>query len=165
MVTSAPRDEQKPSAKIHAWLHKLPLHQNHRYTNIPPTSLGQFLRVIWNAASQAIVLIFPEYNLTCNCRAVHFFFFKSALLIVVPFLPCAMVKGRAGFLPLELGAEDFLSGGCPWVCSHCVSAEVYTAEGHRLACVSTPERHGIRMEQMRYLRPLNVPEELMLLNR
>lgn len=84
---------------------------------------------------------------------------------MVPFLSCAMVKGRAGFLPLELGAGGFLSGCCPWVCSHRVSEGGYMAAGHRLACVSTRERHGIRMEQMRYLRASKVPEELMLLNR
>lgn len=78
---------------------------------------------------------------------------------------CVMVKGRARFLPLELGAGGFLSGGCPWVCSHHVSTEGYTAAGHRLARVSVCERHSVRMEQMRYLRALKGPEEPMLLNR
>ena len=48
MVTSAPRDWQKPSAK-HMGLTAhtpRPLHQNHTYTDLPHSSLEQFLRAI-----------------------------------------------------------------------------------------------------------------------
>lgn len=82
---------------------------------------------------------------------------------MVPFLSCAMVKGRAGFLPLELGAGVSFLDAVPG-CVATVSAGVVAA-GHRLACVSTRERHGIRMEQMRYLGSFEGSEELMLLNR
>ena len=148
----------------HAWLHKLPLHQNHRYTNIPPTSLGQFFRVTWNAASRAIVLIFPEYSLTCNCHVGHFLSYVSTANCG-SFLAMCDGEGKSWISSFEVGSRGFLSGGCPWVCSHRVSTEGYTAAGQRLARVSTRERHGIRMEQMRYLRALNVLEEPMLLNR
>lgn len=36
MVTTALRDQQKPSGKVCATLHVLPLHQNHTYTDFPP---------------------------------------------------------------------------------------------------------------------------------
>ena len=48
-----------------------PLHQNHIYPDLPP--LEQFLRAIWNAVSQAIILILPQIKL--NSHIVLFFFF------------------------------------------------------------------------------------------
>ena len=55
--------------KIHAWLHAFPLHQNHINTDSTPTSSEQFLRAIWAAISQAIVLILPpiKYNSKFSC--------------------------------------------------------------------------------------------------
>ena len=55
--------------KICAWLHVFPLHQNHINTDTTPTSLEQFLRAIWGAISQAIVLTLPpiKYNPKLSC--------------------------------------------------------------------------------------------------
>ena len=63
MVTSAPCDYQQPSAKMCAWLHVSPFTKITYIQIFPPTSSEQFLRAIWNAASQAIVLILPQIKL------------------------------------------------------------------------------------------------------
>ena len=73
MVTSAPCDKQKPSAKIHTWSYELPLHQNHIYVDLPPPpiSLKAFPRAIENAVCRAAVLNLPQIklNLQPSCWA------------------------------------------------------------------------------------------------
>ena len=51
--------QQKLSTKNCAWLHILPLYQNHVYTVLPPHLFEQFLRAIWACISQAAVLFAP----------------------------------------------------------------------------------------------------------
>ena len=63
MVPSDPHDAQKPFVK---WLlhgTELPLHQNLVYWLSPTAALEQSLRAIWDAASQAAVLIRPQIKL------------------------------------------------------------------------------------------------------
>ena len=52
----------------------IPLHQNHIYADLPPTSLEQFFTVIWEAVSQDIVLILPQIKL--NSKLSHRAFFQ-----------------------------------------------------------------------------------------
>ena len=59
--------------KICAWLHVLPLHKITYILTFPPTSLEQFLRAIWNAVSQAIVLILPQIKLNSQLSCCAFF--------------------------------------------------------------------------------------------
>ena len=70
--------------KVCAWLHVLPLHQYHIYTDISPASLEQFLRAIWGAVSQAVVLILLQikFNSQVSLCAFFFFFFKPALYLL-----------------------------------------------------------------------------------
>ena len=49
--------------KIYAWLYTFHLHQNHLCTDLPLASLEQLFRAIWNAVSQAAVLILPQRKL------------------------------------------------------------------------------------------------------
>ena len=74
MVTTAPCDKQKPSRKICAWLHVPLLQQNHKYTDLPPTYLEQFLRAIWGAASRDIVLTLPQIKLNWQLSSCTSFF-------------------------------------------------------------------------------------------
>lgn len=94
MVTSAPHDQQQPSAKcILDYMH-LPLHQNHTYPNILPYLSGSIFRGIWNATSQAIFLILPPikfnsqllrcayvYKLTILCTFLPHFFKNSKMTL------------------------------------------------------------------------------------
>ena len=75
--------------KICAWLHLLPLHQKHIYTDLPPppaSSLEQFLRAIWQlpAVSRTIVLILPPIKLNSQLSRCAFFFFQSTLPFLNP---------------------------------------------------------------------------------
>ena len=63
IVTAVPCDQQKPSAKICAWLHVLPFMEITHILTFPFYSLQQFLRAIWGAVSQAKVLILPQIKL------------------------------------------------------------------------------------------------------
>ena len=87
--------------KLCAWLHGPPLHQNRIRTDLPPTSPEQFLKAIWNAASQVIVLIlhqiklnpqlshcaFFSVNRTLKIRSLsHFQVYNTVLLTVVTML-------------------------------------------------------------------------------
>ena len=72
MVTSAPQDWQKPSAKkVCVSMHVPPPH----FTKItcillfPPASAEQFLRAIWGALSQATVFFLPPMKL--NSQLLH----------------------------------------------------------------------------------------------
>ena len=50
-----------------------PSPQSHIYWPSPPTFLGPFLRAIWNAASQAIVLILPQIKFDSQLSHCAFF--------------------------------------------------------------------------------------------
>ena len=67
---------------ICAWLHALPLHQNHVFTDFPPTTLEQFLRAIWNVVSLDIVFILlPNKTYLATLKhCVCFFFFQVTSL-------------------------------------------------------------------------------------
>ena len=58
-------------------MHIFPLLQNQIYTDLHPTSLGQFLRAIWGAVSLAAVLILPQIKLYSQLSHCAFFFFQS----------------------------------------------------------------------------------------
>ena len=45
-------------------MHARPLQQYHTHTDLPTTTLEQFLRAIGNAVSQAVVLILPQIKLS-----------------------------------------------------------------------------------------------------
>ena len=107
LVTSAPQDKQKSSKKIiHAWLHILTVHQNHIYVDLPhppPASLEQFLRDIWDAVFQAIVLISPPIKLNSQLSHYDFFFPQSTAfcppqrsegLKPLAGLPCSSCRDR-----------------------------------------------------------------------
>ena len=67
-------DYQKPSGKIHTWLHVFSLHQNFIHTDLFPTSLEHFLRAIWSAVSWDAVLILPQIKLNLQLSGCAFFF-------------------------------------------------------------------------------------------
>ena len=74
---------ETPAKKKKCLIACTPLHQDHVYTDFPSMSLEQFLRVIWNAVSWAIVFIWPEIKL--NSQLCHwFYYFFSFLKLVVP---------------------------------------------------------------------------------
>ena len=53
---------------------RIPLHQNHIYIDLSSsTSLEQFLRTIWEAVSQSIVLILPQIKLNSQFSRCAFF--------------------------------------------------------------------------------------------
>ena len=126
---------------IYAWLHVLTLHQNHIYVDLPqpsPASLEQFLRAIWDAVSQAIVLILPPVKL--NSRLSHYdFFFQGVqfekqrllmwawrrmrildrpefisqswnLLVSGPWMSCSVFL-RVSFITCKMGLQHLLGWG------------------------------------------------------
>ena len=76
MVTSTHETSRNLLQKICAWLHGLRLHQNHIYTDHPPSSLEQFLRGIWGAVFWAMVLILLQVKL--NSQLSFYAFFKKS---------------------------------------------------------------------------------------
>ena len=75
IVTTVPCDQQKPSAKIRAWLHVLPVTKITHILTFPLYSLQQFLRVIWSAVSWTIVFILPQIKFDPQLSCA--FFLKS----------------------------------------------------------------------------------------
>ena len=59
-----------------AWMHAPSFHQNHIYTDLSPASLESFLRPIWNAVSQAVVIILPQIELNSQLSHCAFIFFQ-----------------------------------------------------------------------------------------
>ena len=59
---------------------ELPLHQNLIYWLSPTAALEQSLRVIWDAASQAAVLIWPQIKLSHNSQVVHLFLVDMSMV-------------------------------------------------------------------------------------
>ena len=78
MVTSIHETSRNLLQKICAWLHGFHFHQNHIYTDHPPSSLEQFLRDIWGAIFWAIVLILLQVKLNSQLSFYAFFLKKSA---------------------------------------------------------------------------------------
>ena len=77
-VMCVPHDEQKPSAKICAWLHVLPLHQNYIYIDLPLP--------LWSTFSELTEMLSPGPQIKHNWQLhiVHFQFFLSQHLAQFP---------------------------------------------------------------------------------
>ena len=89
-------DQQKPSGKICAWWHVFPFIKIVYILPFPssPTSLGQFLGAIWDAVSQAAVLIFPQVKLNSQLSCCAFFKSRQHVcLYVCSFFRCFPVTG------------------------------------------------------------------------
>ena len=65
--------------KICALLCAFPSHQNHIYTDLPPTASEQSLGAIWGAISRAIVLILPQIKLDSQPSPCAFLKVSSVL--------------------------------------------------------------------------------------
>ena len=64
---------------IRAGLHGLPLHKNHTCANFSLDSLELFLRVTWNAISQAIVFILPQIKHNSQLSYLGFIFSQKCI--------------------------------------------------------------------------------------
>ena len=62
-------------------MHVLPLHQNHILT-FPSAFLEQFLGAIWNAVSQAAVLILPQIKLNSQLSCCALFFIREGCQLI-----------------------------------------------------------------------------------
>ena len=62
--------------KMCAWLHVPPPSPKSYIPTFPPASLERYFRAIWNAASQAAVLILPQIKLRSQLLGLRFFFFN-----------------------------------------------------------------------------------------
>ena len=69
MSSKPHKTSRNPVQKICAWFWVLPLSQNHKYTDLPVTSSGHFLRGNWDAISWPTVLILPQIKL--NSQLSH----------------------------------------------------------------------------------------------
>lgn len=98
------------------------LHQNHIYTDLPSTSLEQFLRAIWGVVSQATVLIFSRTKLDPQLSHCTIFF-KSTISRKPTFFSIVYgvsIKFWLAFLWLKLKLDFFftlLSAHCIFFCS------------------------------------------------
>ena len=73
MVTSVPCVQQKPSAKISAWVHVHPFTKITCLLTLPYTPSEQFLRAIWGVVSWTIVLTVPPINRNLQLPCCAFF--------------------------------------------------------------------------------------------
>lgn len=86
MVTSAPHDQQQPSAKCILDCMHLPLHQNHIFTDLSPYLFGEVFQSFWNAASWAMVLILSQIKFNsqlsyCAFLSQHFLRLHDKLIV------------------------------------------------------------------------------------
>ena len=76
-VTIVPGDYKKPSAKKkkkkNCLIAYIPFHQNHKYTDLPITSLEQFLRAAWVLSSGYCHFILPKIKLNSQLSRCAFF--------------------------------------------------------------------------------------------
>lgn len=82
---SAPHDEQQPFAKMCAWLLISPSLKLYITLTFLTTHLEEFLRAIWEALSQAIVLIcfqikFNSQLSSCACMFFSPYYIKKSLV-------------------------------------------------------------------------------------